>query len=152
MSERPLNEGRRRICQAMCATGGLVVLAAVPGCGGSTATAACSATSVGVGDATTLAVGQARYIESQAVFLCHDAGGYYAIDAACTHVGTDVKFVSASAGFTCPLHGSKFDFDGKVLTGPATIDLPHYSLCTTESGILIVDTTQRVTADTRLLV
>ena len=31
-------------------------------------------------------------------------------------------------------------------------DLPHFSLCTTESGILIVDTAKRVTLDTRLIV
>ena len=34
----------------------------------------------------------------------------------------------------------------------ATLDLPHYSLCTTESGLLIVDTQKRVTEDTRLVV
>ncbi len=153
MSDHPVNEGRRRICQAFCATGGLIAVSALPGCGSDGGTqAACSANSVGAGDAKTLAVGQVRYVESLAVFVCRDAGGYFAIDAACTHIGTDVDFVSQSAGFRCPLHGSTFDFNGKVQVGPATIDLPHYSLCTTESGLLIVDTAQRVTSDTRLVV
>lgn len=137
----------------MCATGGLLALSAVPGCGSDGGNQAqCSANAVGAGDAKTLAVGQVRYIESLAVFVCRDAGGYFALDAACTHIGTDVDFVGPQEGFRCPLHGSTFDFTGHVTLGPATIDLPHYSLCTTESGILIVDTAQRVTPDTRLIV
>ena len=74
------------------------------------------------------------------------------MSSACTHVGAQVEFVDATAGFKCPLHLSKFDFDGHVLTGPATVDLPHYSLCTTASGLLIVDVTKPVTSDTRLVV
>jgi len=30
-----------------------------------------------------------------------------------------VNFVSASAGFSCPCHGSRFDAEGKLLNGPA---------------------------------
>ncbi len=142
------------MCQLACAGGGLIALSAIPGCGepDPVVMANCSTAAVGVGDATKLQVGGAMYIESLAIFVCRDAGGYYAMDAACTHIGTDVDFVSAADGFVCPLHFSKFDFNGKVLTAPAIVDLPHYSLCTTESGILVVDTAKQVTADTRLLV
>ncbi len=153
MSERERNKGRRVFCKAACAAGGLVALSAAPGCGtADTQQAACSVAAIGVGDAASLGVGQVRYIESQALFICHDEGGYYAVDAACTHIGTLVDFVSPDAGFKCPLHGATFAFSGKVLTGPAMRDLPHFSLCTTESGILIVDTAKRVTLDTRLVV
>ena len=151
--ERHVNPGRRIFCQAVArGAGGLVVLGAVPGCGGEDQQASCSSASIGVGDAASLGVGQARYIESQALFICRDEGGYYAMDAACTHIGTLVKFVDGAAGFRCPLHGATFAFDGEVLTGPAMKDLPHFSLCTTGSGLLIVDTAKRVTRDTRLLV
>ena len=137
----------------MCAASGLVALRTLPGCGGAPSTTAtnCSASAIGVGD-TDLPVGQARFVENIKVFICHDSGGYYAMDAACTHVGTDVEFQSQQQGFRCPLHGSTFAFDGKVTMGPATIDLPHYELCTTESGLLIVDTNKLVTEDTRLVV
>ncbi len=153
MSDRSVDQGRRRLCKMACASGGLLALSALPGCGTeSTGMASCSTASVGVGDAAKIAVGSAMYIESVAVFICRDDGGYYAIDAACTHIGTDVDFIDAKSGFKCPLHFSLFDFNGHVLTGPATIDLPHYSLCTTDSGILVVDTQKRVTPDTRLIV
>ena len=153
MSERAVDQGRRLLCQAACATGGLIALSTVPGCGGGGGTeASCSAGSIGVGDAKSLAIGEVRYVESQAIFICRDAGGYFAMDAACTHIGTDLDFVSAQAGFKCPLHFSTFDFSGHVTAGPAMANLPHYSLCTTDSGLLIVDTDKRVTADTRLVV
>ncbi len=137
----------------MCAASGLVALRALPGCGSSsTGTEAnCSPSAIGVGDKASLPIGQARYVESQAIFICHDEGGFYAIDAACTHIGTDIDFVNATSGFKCPLHGATYDFNGHVLTGPAMRDLPHYSVCSTESGILIVDLGARVTPDTRLL-
>jgi len=142
------------MCQALCAAGGLVALRTLPGCnnGPSTTMAQCGAAAVGVGDALSLGIGQARYLDVLKIFVCRDEGGLYAMDAACTHIGTDVNFVDASTGFVCPLHGSKFDFDGKVTLGPATLDLPHYELCTTDSGLLVVDTSKRVTEDTRLVV
>lgn len=138
----------------MCGGASLVALNVFPGCGGNSSNteATCSAASIGVGDAESLAVGQARYIPSPGLFVCRDDGGYYAMDAACTHIGTDIEFQSAQVGFRCPLHGATYDFDGHVLTGPAMRDLPHYSLCTTPSGLLIVDTGAQVTPDTRLIV
>jgi Rieske Fe-S protein len=149
----PIDLGRRRLCQAMCAGAGMVVVQTVTGCGEENGQMAnCAATAIGVGDAATLAVGQARWIESIKVFVCHDSGGYYAMDSQCTHIGTDIKFVDEASGFKCPLHMSTFTFNGKVTMGPATVDLPHYSLCATESGLLVVDTTKKVTADTRLIV
>jgi Rieske Fe-S protein len=152
MSDHP-DLARRRVCQALCGASGLVALRTLPGCGTHGGNmAVCSAGAVGVGDAASLAVGQARYVDGLKVFVCRDSGGYYAMDAECTHIGTTVNFNDAKTGFSCPLHGSTFNFDGKVTMGPATTDLPHYELCTTESGLLIVDTSKKVTEDTRLLV
>ncbi|MEO6952873.1 MAG: Rieske (2Fe-2S) protein [Polyangia bacterium] len=151
MSER-IDTSRRLLCQAACTGAGLVVLSAIPGCGGGkTEEANCSVGSPGAGE-TDLQEGQARWVESLQVFICRDVGGYYAMSSACTHVGAQINFVDMTAGFKCPLHFSTFDFDGHVTLGPATIDLPHYSLCTTDSGLLIVDMTKQVTADTRLVV
>ena len=151
MPER-IDTSRRLLCQAACAGAGLVLLSTVPGCGGSGPDeASCGVGSPGAGP-TDLAVGQARYVESLQVFVCRDAGGYYAMSSACTHVGAQVGFIDATSGFKCPLHASTFDFDGHPTKGPATIDLPHYSLCTTKSGLLIVDLSTEVTTDTRLVV
>jgi nitrite reductase/ring-hydroxylating ferredoxin subunit len=153
MSDAPPDLTRRRLCQAMCAVPGLAVLQTVVGCGHPATTEAnCSASAIGVGDTASLPAGQARFVENIKVFICHDSGGYYAMDAACPHVGTDVEFQSAQQGFRCPLHGSTFTFGGMVTMGPAVSGLKHYELCTTESGLLIVDTNKEVTADTRLVV
>ena len=51
------------------------------------------------------------------------AGAFTAYDAACPHQGCPVKFLSPSAGFACPCHGSAFDATGKVLLGPARSNL-----------------------------
>jgi len=153
MSE-PVDHSRRRLCQAACGLGGLVVLNA---CGGSTKMASCVEGSPGVGQAN-LNVGDARFIEQYSVFVCRDKDGYYAMGSQCTHVGTELNIDGNGMGFTCPLHGSTFDFNGDVTHGPNVANppmipnLPHYELCTTDSGLLIVDQTKEVTPDTRLVV
>lgn len=45
-------------------------------------------------------------------------GALRALDLTCTHLGCRVN--ATENGFTCPCHGSRFDPDGAVLTGPAT--------------------------------
>jgi thiosulfate dehydrogenase (quinone) large subunit len=50
-------------------------------------------------------------------------GQFTAVDAICPHAGCTVGFDSASTGFTCPCHGSRFDVTGKLLGGPATSGL-----------------------------
>jgi Rieske Fe-S protein len=44
-----------------------------------------------------------------------------AVSIACTHLGCTLNV--ADDKFVCPCHGSVFSLDGKVLNGPATIDL-----------------------------
>lgn len=51
------------------------------------------------------------------------SGRFTALDATCPHQGCPVSFVSASDGFVCPCHQSRFDATGKVLNGPASRDL-----------------------------
>jgi thiosulfate dehydrogenase [quinone] large subunit len=47
-------------------------------------------------------------------------GQFTAYDAVCPHQGCPVQFVSASDGFSCPCHGSRFSSTGKLEQGPAT--------------------------------
>jgi cytochrome b6-f complex iron-sulfur subunit len=60
------------------------------------------------------------------------SGNFIAVDAACTHQGTTINYVSSSNSFLCPNHGSKFDSGGNVTQGPATTSLRSYN--TTLSG------------------
>ena len=53
-----------------------------------------------------------------------DAGELHVVSAVCTHLACIVSWNSAEKSWDCPCHGSRFDFDGHVLQGPAVKDLP----------------------------
>jgi Rieske Fe-S protein len=93
----------------------------------------------------------ARLIDASStrIFLCRDDRGIYAVDAACTHLGCDVKFVDPTSGFRCDCHGATFDFNGEKETAPAPKPMTHYLVCATTSGTLVVDTEQPVPATVR---
>lgn len=52
-----------------------------------------------------------------------DAGMVHAVDAACTHIRCTVKWNTSERSWDCPCHGSRFQPDGRMLTGPARKDL-----------------------------
>ncbi|MCP9001853.1 FAD-dependent oxidoreductase [Pseudarthrobacter sp. RMG13] len=47
------------------------------------------------------------------------------LSAVCTHLGGIVHWNDSELTWDCPLHGSRFGPDGKLLEGPATNDLPR---------------------------
>ncbi|MFF2029143.1 Rieske 2Fe-2S domain-containing protein [Arthrobacter sp. NPDC058192] len=51
------------------------------------------------------------------------AGELLALSAVCTHLGCTVEFNPDEATWDCPCHGSRFASDGKVIQGPAALDL-----------------------------
>jgi Rieske Fe-S protein len=52
----------------------------------------------------------------------------FATRALCTHMTCTLRFNQLTASLMCPCHGSHFEFDGKVINGPATIDLPRLNV------------------------
>jgi len=51
-------------------------------------------------------------------------GRLHSVSARCTHAGCIVDWNPMAQSWECPCHGSKFDPDGGVISGPATRPLP----------------------------
>jgi cytochrome b6-f complex iron-sulfur subunit len=90
------------------------------------------------------------YLEKGRVWLMKDAGGFYALDAICTHLGCIVGQGKTGVAFECPCHGSHFTIDGSVVNGPATQPLPHLRLSRGDDGQIEVNRSQPVDAGSRL--
>ena len=50
-------------------------------------------------------------------------GQLYLVDSTCTHLGCELEFNNAERTFDCPCHGSRFNYEGKVIEGPAILKL-----------------------------
>lgn len=50
-------------------------------------------------------------------------GKLFIVDNTCTHLGCELEYNNAERSFDCPCHGSRFTYEGKVIEGPATLDL-----------------------------
>ncbi len=67
------------------------------------------------------------YLVSNSVIVARtNSGTFIAVDAACTHEGTNIKYTAPSNSFICPNHGAKFDANGNVTQGPASKSLTSY--------------------------
>lgn len=60
-------------------------------------------------------------------FYREDSGDYYLIDITCPHMGCELKWNSQERSWDCPCHGSRFDYKGNVLEGPAEYSLNSYN-------------------------
>ena len=53
-------------------------------------------------------------------------GNLHIVDITCTHLGCELRFNSAENTWDCPCHGSRFDYEGNILNGPALKPLKKY--------------------------
>lgn len=52
-----------------------------------------------------------------------DDDDYYVVSNRCTHMGCSLGWNGEDKTWDCPCHGSRFNYDGKVIEGPAVDDL-----------------------------
>jgi cytochrome b6-f complex iron-sulfur subunit len=80
----------------------------------------------------------------QGVLIGHDRDGVWALSAVCTHEGCLVQpddgqqGCAGSSALVCACHCARYDSDGRVLGGPARVDLDCY-LVRLEGEVLVVD-------------
>jgi cytochrome b6-f complex iron-sulfur subunit len=90
------------------------------------------------------------FMEDERVFLVRHGNTFRCLSAICTHLGCTVN--RAEKGYHCPCHGSLFDDQGKVESGPAPQPLPWFQVTLSKDNRLLVDKSQAVPADKYLVV
>lgn len=126
---------------------------------GGVASSACSGGSTGpapfgdvsAGNVSNVAVGALTVVGSEPVVLGRDSGGLYAMTITCTHQGCDVEPVGTgtSATLDCPCHGSRFDWNGGVIHGPASSPLAHFAVSVDATGNITIHGGTQVAASVR---
>ncbi len=53
-----------------------------------------------------------------------EAGEVFLVEARCPHLGCQLEWNPDEKSWDCPCHGSRFDYRGRLLTGPAQEGLP----------------------------
>src|SRR5512139_612149 len=102
-----------------------------------------------VGRPADFAPGSVTFVAERRLFVFNTPEGFSAVSAVCTHLGCNVNH-EPGKGFACPCHGSTFEEDGRVRTGPAAWPLPRFALALSRRGELVVDTRRTVGPDFRL--
>ena len=107
-----------------------------------------------------------KFLPDQRLFVFREGKTFHAISAVCTHLGCTVRAEAMSQPevkeldgvktrlthrFMCPCHGSRYEGDGKAVSGPAPRALAWYHLSiSVDDGSLVVDLAQEVARDFRL--
>jgi Rieske Fe-S protein len=107
------------------------------------------------GNLADLPVGTLRALPAgTALAIGRDANGVYALTTICTHEGCDITNdgTISGSGLFCACHGSLFDAQGNVLSGPALTALQHFSVTVDATGNITVHGDRPVATETRATV
>lgn len=94
--------------------------------------------------------GSVTFLENERVFLVRQGNTFRSMSSTCTHLGCTVN--RAEHGYHCPCHGSVFDEQGKVKSGPAPHPLPWFQMSLSKDARLVVDKDQLVSPDKYLVI
>lgn len=70
------------------------------------------------------------------VAVIRDGEAFYALSLTCTHLGCTVAVTAT--GLACPCHGSTFDRQGQVLSGPAGRPLARYTVEERDDRVVVL--------------
>ena len=88
------------------------------------------------------------FLPDRRLYVFNGTDGLFCISSICTHLGCNVRHVAK--GFECPCHGSRYDENGRVISGPAPKSLAWYAVTLSPREQLIVDLDQPVGPEFRL--
>jgi len=92
---------------------------------------------ISLGDPLRFPVDTYTYLEEHNFFVYRDHEGLRVVSAICTHLGCTLN--DTTEGFECPCHGSCYNRDGEVLSGPAPRNLDWYQVSGNSEGKIVVD-------------
>ena len=94
----------------------------------------------------------ATFIEEVRLFVVRKGNTYRAMSGICPHLGCTVNSVVGKNPFLCPCHGSHFDQNGAVVSGPSPRGLTWHSVSLSKDGRLVIDMDLAVTHDKNLVI
>ena len=74
-------------------------------------------------------------IDGQTLLIANVGECFVAMAISCTHSGCDIEYQDSR--FSCPCHGSKWTYEGKLIAGPAS-DQAVYPVVADADGISIL--------------
>lgn len=104
---------------------------------------------IALGDPRRFPVDTFTFLEEHNLYVYRDHEGIKAVSAICTHLGCILK--KSTDGFECPCHGSCYNKEGEVLSGPAPRNLAWYSVNRAADGKLIVNPGKSVPSNEKFL-
>jgi Rieske Fe-S protein len=106
---------------------------------------------VNLGPLSRFAPGLTTFVPSARVFVKRDEAGVRAMSGVCTHLGCTVREARGGGdGYVCPCHGSRYDHEGHVVSGPAPASLAFLELERDARSELIVDLARPVEPSKKL--
>lgn len=94
----------------------------------------------------------ATFIEEVRLFIVRKGNTYRVMSGICPHLGCTVNTVVGKDPFLCPCHGSYFDKNGEVVSGPSPRGLTWHLVSLSKDGRLVIDMDQAVTPDKTLVI